>query len=50
MPIEFLQSLSEMTIVGELTALSLLIGAIIMVVGIIVAKIVKLLFKPIASA
>jgi small-conductance mechanosensitive channel len=45
MPLEFLQSLSEMVIVGELTALSLLVGGIIMVVGIIVAKIVKLLFN-----
>ena len=45
MPLEFLQSLSEMVIVGELTALSLLVGGIIMVVGIIIAKIVKLLFN-----
>ena len=44
MPLEFLQSLSEMQIVGELTILSLLIGGIIMAVGIIVAKIAKLLF------
>ena len=45
MPLEFLQSLSEMQIVGELTVLSLLIGGIIMAVGVIVAKIVKLLFN-----
>ena len=35
MPIEFLQNLSEMEIVGNLTVLSLLIGGIIMAVGII---------------
>jgi small-conductance mechanosensitive channel len=45
MPLDFLQSLSEIVIVGELTALSLLVGGIIMVVGIIIAKIVKLLFN-----
>ena len=44
MPIEFLQNLSEMEIVGNLTVLSLLIGGIIMAVGIIVAKVVKVLF------
>jgi len=44
MPLEFLQGLSEMQIVGELTVLSLLIGGIIMAVGVIVAKIAKLLF------
>lgn len=44
MPIEFLQTLSEMQIVGTLTVLSLLIGGIIMTVGIIFAKIVKVLF------
>ena len=44
MPVEFLQSLSDMQVVGELTVLSLLIGAIIMVVGVIVARIAKLLF------
>jgi small-conductance mechanosensitive channel len=44
MSLEFLQSLSEMQIVGELTALSLLIGGIIMVGGVILAKIAKLLF------
>lgn len=45
MGVEFLQSLSDMQIVGELTVLSLLIGGIIMVVGIIIAKIAKLLFN-----
>ena len=44
MAIEFLQSLSDIQIVGELTVLSLLIGGIIMAAGIIVAKIAKLLF------
>ncbi len=44
MELEFLQELSQMQIIGELTVLSLLIGGIIMAVGIIVAKIVKLLF------
>ena len=44
MPLEFLQSLSEMQLVGELTALSLLVGGFIMVAGLITAKIVKLLF------
>ena len=44
MPLEFLQNLSEMQIVGNLTVLSLLIGGIIMAVGIIIAKVVKMLF------
>ena len=44
MILEFLQSLSEMQIVGELTVLSLLIGGIIMAGGVIIAKIAKLLF------
>ena len=44
MAIEFLQSLSEIQIVGELTLLSLFIGGIIMAAGLIVAKIAKLLF------
>ena len=44
MPVEFLQNLSEMEIVGNLTVLSLLIGGIIMAVGIIIAKVVKVLF------
>ncbi len=44
MPLEFLQGLSEMQIIGELTVLSLLIGGIIMAVGVIIAKIAKLLF------
>ncbi len=41
---EFLQSLSKMEIVGGLTVLSFLIGRIIMAVGIIVAKITKMIF------
>ncbi|MDH3618454.1 MAG: mechanosensitive ion channel family protein [Nitrosopumilus sp.] len=45
MGVEFLQSLAEMQIAGELTALSLLVGGIIMAVGIIIAKIAKLLFN-----
>jgi small-conductance mechanosensitive channel len=44
MPLELLQSLSEMQIVGELTVLSLIIGGIIMAGGVILAKIAKLLF------
>ena len=44
MVLELLQSLSEMQIVGELTALSLLIGGIIMAGGVVIAKIAKLLF------
>ena len=42
--LEFLQGLSEIGIVGGLTVLSLLIGGIIMAVGIIVAKIAKIIF------
>ena len=42
--IEFLQGLSEMEIIGGLTALSLLIGGIIMAAGIITAKIIKMVF------
>ena len=44
MPVEFLQSLSEMQIIGGLTVLSLLIGGLIMAGGFVIAKIVKLLF------
>ncbi len=44
MPLEFLQSLSEMQIVGELTVLSLLVGGIIMAAGLIIARVAKLLF------
>ena len=44
MPLEFLQSLSEMQIVGEFTVLSLLVGGIILASGIVAAKIAKLLF------
>lgn len=43
-PIDFLQGLSEMEIIGGLTVLSLLLGGIIMAVGIVVAKITKILF------
>ncbi len=43
-PFDFLQNLSEMEVVGELTVLSLLIGGIIMAIGIITAKIAKMLF------
>ena len=43
-PIEFLQGLSEMEIIGGLTVLSLLVGGIIMAAGIISAKIAKLVF------
>jgi len=43
-PIEFLQGLSEMEIIGGLTVLSLLLGAIIMAAGIIAAKIAKIIF------
>lgn len=44
MVLEFLQSLSEIEITGGLTLLSLLIGGIIMAVGVIVARTVRLLF------
>lgn len=43
-PFDFLQNLSEMEIIGGLTVLSLLIGGIIMAIGIITAKIAKMLF------
>ncbi len=43
-PMDFFQGLSEMEIVGGLTVLSLLIGGIIMAAGIIIAKIVKMIF------
>ncbi len=43
-PLDFLQNLSEMEIIGGLTVLSLLIGGIIMAVGVIVAKIAKMIF------
>jgi small-conductance mechanosensitive channel len=45
MPLEFLQNLAEINLVGTLTLLSLLIGGIIMAGGVITAKIVKLLFN-----
>ncbi|MDF2422542.1 MAG: mechanosensitive ion channel family protein [Nitrosopumilus sp.] len=44
MVLDFLQSLSEIEIVGGLTLLSLFVGGIIMGVGIIIAKTVRLLF------
>ena len=43
-PVDFLQGLSEMEILGGLTVLSLLIGGIIMTLGIIFAKIAKMIF------
>ena len=43
-PLDFLQSLSEVEITGGLTVLSLFIGGIIMAVGIVVAKIAKVIF------
>ena len=43
-PMDFLQGLSEMEIIGGLTGLSLVLGAIIMTLGIIAAKIAKLIF------
>lgn len=42
--IEFLQGLSEIEIIGGLTVLSLILGGIIMAIGIIAAKIAKVLF------
>jgi len=45
MAFEFLQSLTDIEIVGGLTVLSLLIGGIIMGVGIILARTVRLLFS-----
>ncbi|MCV0400833.1 MAG: mechanosensitive ion channel family protein [Nitrosopumilus sp.] len=44
MVFEFLQSLSDIEIVGGLTLLSLLIGGIIMGVGVIIARTARLLF------
>lgn len=44
MALEFLQSLSDIEITGGLTLLSLLIGGIIMAIGVIVARTVRLLF------
>lgn len=44
MALEFLSSLSEIEIIGGLTLLSLFIGLIIMVVGVIVARTVRILF------
>lgn len=45
MAFEFLQSLADIEITGGLTVLSLLIGGIIMGVGIILARTVRLLFS-----
>jgi len=45
MAFEFLQSLTDIEIVGGLTVLSLLVGGIIMGVGIILARTVRLLFS-----
>ncbi|MDC4231228.1 MAG: mechanosensitive ion channel family protein [Nitrosopumilus sp.] len=44
MVLDFLQSLSDIEITGGLTVLSLFIGGIIMAVGIIIARTVRLLF------
>ncbi|MCV0409725.1 mechanosensitive ion channel family protein [Nitrosopumilus sp.] len=44
MVFEFLQSLADVELVGGLTLLSLLVGGIIMGVGVIIARTVKLLF------
>ena len=44
MALEFLSSLSEIEITGGLTLLSLFIGAIIMGVGVVVARMVRVLF------
>ena len=44
MALEFLSSLSEIEIIGGLTLLSLFIGAIIMGVGVVVARTVRVLF------
>ena len=44
MTLEFLQSLNEIEITESLTLLSLLIGGIIMAVGIIIARTVRLIF------
>ena len=44
MAIEFLQNLDSFEIVGGLTVLSLFIGAIIMVIGVIVARTFRVLF------
>jgi len=45
MAFEFLQSLSDIEITGGLTVLSLLVGGIIMGVGIIIARTVRLVFS-----
>ena len=44
MAFEFLQSLADIEITGGLTLLSLFIGGIIMGVGIIIARTIRLLF------
>lgn len=44
MPLEFLQNLDQIEIIGGLTLLSLLIGGIIMGVGVIIARTFRLLF------
>ena len=43
-PFDFLQNLSDMEIIGGLTVLSLLVGGIIMAIGIVIAKIAKMIF------
>ena len=44
MALEFLSSLSDIEITGGLTLLTLFIGAIIMAVGIIIARTIRVLF------
>lgn len=44
MTLDFFQGISDVEIIGGLSALSLLIGGIIMAFGIIIAKIIKMLF------
>ena len=45
MVLEFFDSLSQMEIVGGLTVLSLLIGGVIMAIGVIVARTVRVMFN-----
>ncbi|MHA7734209.1 mechanosensitive ion channel family protein [Nitrosopumilus sp. S6] len=44
MPFEFLQNLDQIEITGGLTVLSLLIGGIIMGIGVLIARTIRLLF------
>ena len=45
MTLEFFENLSEIEIVGGLTVLSLLLGGIIMAVGLVIARTVRILFN-----